>query len=151
MEGSSTGPANFGQLDPSVVNGSGPGPMMSVPAGGTSPGVGGGVGGGAAPGPAAVSLPGVQQQTPQQAVQQPVQQPVQPPPYNPMPPGVAELNNPAGAIAQLNLDELQAKYDRVRKLAVSSTTALIAIGVLAAMFLYLSIKGRVTVPTEVVV
>lgn len=147
MEGSARGPANYGQLDPSVVNGSGPGPMIGVPAGGTPPGPGGGAPGptGAAPGPAAYSLP--QQPVPQQTIQQPVQPP--PANFNPMPPGVQELNAPVQSIEQLNYEELQAKYERVRKLVTWQALMLLSIGMAAAFYLYVSIKGKVA-PVEVV-
>lgn len=141
MEGSATGPANFGQLDPSVVNGSGSGPMAAVPQGG---GPGGappnGGGQGATPGPAAFSMPG---QEPQQA---PIQQPVPQVIHNPMPPGIQELNAPVESILLTELQEMKAQFKHVRKITMMQGMALTCISLAVIFYLSNTIKAKVEVP-----
>jgi hypothetical protein len=142
MEGSAQGPASFGQLDPSVINGSGPGPMAAVPLGGGpggAPPVGGG--GGATPGPAAFSMPGQPQPQPQ-AIQQPVPQAM----HNPMPPGVQELNAPVESILLTEIQELKDSFQKVRRITVAQGAILFALGVAVIFYLTNSIKAKVEVP-----
>jgi hypothetical protein len=144
MEGSATGPANFGQLDPAVVNGSGSGPMAAVPAGGGPGGVPPAAGGGgAAPGPAAFSMPGQSQPTPPpQVIQQPPPQAM----HNPMPPGFQELNAPVESILLTEIQELKESFSKVRRITVAQGAILFALGVAVIFYLTNTIKARVEVP-----
>lgn len=139
MEGSPTRPASFGQLDPSVVNGSGAGPMAAVPAGGGPGGVpptgGAGQGQGTAPGPAAFAMP-----TPQQPVKQSQ--------FNPMPPGVAELNAPAESVLLTEMQELKDAFIRVRKITLIQGLALFSIGL--ALIFYLASKIQTKIEPEAI-
>lgn len=134
MEGS-TGPANFGQLDPTVINGSGQGPMAQVP-------VGSGPGGVPnaqpmpTPGPAATAFPT------QQPIAQPQSRPT-PPPFNPMPPNVQELNAPAESVLLTEMQELKDQFKHVRKITVAQGAILFCLGVAVIFYFTSSVKAKV--------
>lgn len=142
MEGSSAGPASFGQLDPSIVNGSGPGPMAAVPIGGGpgSPGGGGIPQSMPTPGPAATAMPTPQPQP--QVIQSP-------PPYpnalNPMPPNVPELNAPSESVLLTEMQELKSQFKHVRKITVAQGAILFCLGVAVIFYLTNSVKAKVGV------
>lgn len=141
MEGSSPQrPANFGALDPSIVNGSGPGPMAQVPVGGGPGGAPAPAMAAAAPGPAAFSMP----TPPQPAQQQPVPQPPVQQPYNPMPPGVAELNAPVESILLTELQELKDAFRHVRKITLVQGAALFCIALAVIFYLSNSLQSKIT-------
>lgn len=121
--GNSRGPASF-SLDPRVaVAPNDPGPLANIPAGGSPPGPPVAVGGQIqqAPGPAAVSLP----QQPQPLAQ----------PFNPMPSGVAELNQPGESVILTELQDVKNEVKRVVALNKLATTVLFALGCICIAYL----------------
>lgn len=137
MEGSQR-PASFGQLDSSVVNGSGPGAMASVPAPGTP------VSGGGAMPPQAMPTPGPAA-TAMAQPQMPMP-PTPPPVYNPMPPGIPELNEPAESVLLTELQELKAAAQAAIKL--NRIYALLLLGAGMAMIYYIGSNVKAKVNAE---